>query len=433
VSGRRVQAVIVAVGSEMLTATRSDTNSLYITGVLNGLGIDVAYKTVVGDDRDEIAAQLALALARHEVAILTGGLGPTDDDLTRDVVAAHLDLPLDEDPALVETIRARFASRGMAMPEVNRRQAQVPRGAAVLANPRGSAPGLLLEHDGRVIALLPGPPREMQPMLNGPVRERLEAFAAGVRLLRRVLRVCGRAESRVEELIQATCRRWVTETPAIETTILATPGQIELHLSTRTDDERAGETALDHALDALASVLGPDLISRDGRSVEEVVGGLLTDRGWHIALAESCTGGLTTSRLTDVPGSSAYVDRAIVAYSNQAKSDLLDVPEALVAAHGAVSEPVARAMAEGVRRRSHAEIGVGITGVAGPGGGSDAKPVGTVWIAVAGPPPAGTRAGECRFPGSREMVKLFASVTAIDLVRRWLIDAPWDVDWIRRA
>jgi nicotinamide-nucleotide amidase len=431
VSGRRVQAVIIAVGSEMLTATRSDTNSLFITGVLNGLGIDVAYKTVVGDDRAEIEAQLAHALGRHDVLILTGGLGPTDDDLTRDAVAAHLGLPLDEDAAIVEAIRARFRARGMAMPEVNRRQAQVPRGATVLANPRGSAPGLLIDHAGHILALLPGPPREMQPMMAGPVGERLQAFSAGVRLLRRVLRVGGRAESRVEELTQPIYREWLTAAPPIETTILAVPGQIEMHLSTRTDREAVGASALETAIEALAAVLGADLISRDGRSLEEVVGALLIERGWRIALAESCTGGLATSRLTDVPGSSAYVDRTVVVYSNQAKTDMLDVPPDLLAAHGAVSEPVARAMAEGVRGRSGAEIGVGITGVAGPGGGSEAKPVGTVWIAVAGP--GGTRAAECRFPGGRDMVKLFGSSTAIDLVRRWLVGAPWDLDWIRRA
>jgi nicotinamide-nucleotide amidase len=433
VSGRRVQAVIIAVGSEMLTPERSDTNSLFITSVLNDLGIGVAYKTIVGDDRREIDAQLGLALSRHPVVILTGGLGPTDDDLTRDVVAAHLGLPVEEDAAIVETIRTRFAARGMAMPEVNRRQAQVPRGATVLANPRGSAPGLLIEHDGRVVALLPGPPRELQPMMSTLVRDRLAEVAGGIRLLRRLLKVCGRSESRLEEVIQPTYSRWLAQTPAIETTILATPGHIELHLSTQTDDDRAGTAAIDRATDALAALLGPDLISRDGRSIEQVVGAMLIDRGFHIALAESCTGGLATSRLTDVPGSSSYVDRAVVAYSNEAKMDLLGVPGEVLSSEGAVSEPVARLMAEGVRRRSGADIGVGITGVAGPGGGSDVKPVGTVWIAVAGPAPGGTRAAECRFPGGRELIKTFGAVTALDLVRRWLIDAPWDLDWIRRT
>jgi nicotinamide-nucleotide amidase len=429
-----LKAVVVAVGSEMLTPTRTDTNSLFVTEVLNGLGIDVAYKAIVGDDREELTDILSRALDRHRVLVLTGGLGPTDDDLTREVVASHLGLPLDEDPAIVESIRARFAARGLAMPEGNRRQAMVPRGARVLENPRGSAPGLLIEAGDRLIALLPGPPREMRPMMSGAVRDHLAALAGDHRLLRRALRITGRSESRVDEWVQPLYRAWLASQPRIDTTILASPGFVELHLSTQVADESAGASALDHAVGELADALGPDVVSTDGTSLEETLGTMLRARAWRIAFAESCTGGLATSRLTDVPGSSDYVDRSWVVYSNDAKRDLLGVPEAMLAQHGAVSEPVATALAEGALARAPAQVAVAITGIAGPGGGSEAKPVGMVWIAVALSEPRETRAALCRFLGGRDMVKTFAAVTALDLVRRRMLGAPWDIDWIwRRA
>ncbi|MGE3276059.1 MAG: competence/damage-inducible protein A [Vicinamibacterales bacterium] len=424
------RAAILAVGSELLTPSRVDTNSLHITAVLNELGIDVVYKGVVGDDRTELARQVRAALEAVDLLLLTGGLGPTDDDVTREVVAAVLGRPLHEDAAILARIEKRFESRGWRMPAVNRRQAQVPEGAVVLANPNGTAPGLWLEHEGRGIALLPGPPREMQPMLAGLVEARLTASAGRTRLRRRVLKIVGRTESRVEELTQPVYSTWLTATPPIETTILAAPGLIELHLSARGEDLAELEAALERAVGQIAAVMGADLFSRDGQSLEEVVGELLRARGWHIGLAESCTGGLATSRLTDVPGSSEYVERSVVVYSNAAKEELLGVPAALIAANGAVSEPVASAMAEGIRRVARTEVGVGITGIAGPGGGSEEKPVGTVCIAVAAE--AGSRVRTFRFPGNRELVKAFSALTAIDMVRRLLLDAAADPDWVRR-
>jgi nicotinamide-nucleotide amidase len=310
----------------------------------------------------------------------------------------------------------------------------VPRGAQVLENPRGSAPGLLIEAGDRVIAMLPGPPREMRPMMSGAVRDRLVAHAGGRRLLRRALRVTGRSESRVDERVHPLYRAWLGWQPRIDTTILASPGFVELHLSTQVDDEPAGAGALDRAVGELSDALGPDVVSPDGASLEQALGSLLRARAWRIALAESCTGGLATSRLTDVPGSSDYVDRSWVVYSNDAKRDLLGVPEAMLAQHGAVSEPVAMALADGALARTQAQVAVAITGIAGPGGGSEQKPVGMVWIAVALSEPRETRTALCRFLGGREMVKTFAAVTALDLVRRRLLDAPWDIDWIwRRA
>jgi nicotinamide-nucleotide amidase len=424
----RLTAAILAVGSELLTPHKTDTNSLYLTEVLNDLGIAVAFKAIVGDNRAELTAHVAHALARHRVLILTGGLGPTDDDLTREVVAAHLGLVLEEDPAIVDAMERRFASRGWKMPAVNRRQAMVPRGAAVLDNPHGTAPGLWIEHGGpasaeaavgkRIVVLLPGPPREMKPMMDGEVRQRLGAIAGATRLHRRLVRVAGKGESAVEEIVQPIYSQWLAHSPMIETTILAGLGQVELHLVTQAEDGASASAALNDAVSELVAALGADLVSTDGAVLEAVTGDLLSARGWWVAFAESCTGGLATSRMTDVPGSSAYVERSIVAYSNRAKSELLDVPEALIAEHGAVSEPVALAMAAGIRKRTGVNVGVGITGIAGPGGGTEQKPVGTVCIAVdAGDP----RVRTFRFPGGREMVKALSATWAIDMLRRYLI------------
>jgi nicotinamide-nucleotide amidase len=413
-----IDAAIIAVGSELLTPHKIDTNSLFITQVLNDLGIAVAYKAIVGDNRADLSGHVAHALARHQVLILTGGLGPTDDDLTRDVVAAHLGLTMDEDPAIVAAIERRFAARGWQMPAVNRRQALVPRGATVLANPNGTAPGLWLEHGGVAIALLPGPPREMKPMMDGEVRTRLAPRAGGVRLHRRLIRVSGRGESAVEEMVQPIYSAWLHQSPPIETTILAGLGQVELHLLTKRSDPGRAGAALDAAVNQITQVMGPDIVSLDGRELEAVVGDLLRERSWHVSLAESCTGGLVTSRLTDIPGSSDYVERSVVAYSNRSKIELLGVDEAVIAQHGAVSEPVAVAMATGIRDRAGVDVGVAVTGIAGPGGGSEQKPVGTVCIAVAG---RETRVRTFRFPGGREMVKALSANTAIDMLRRVLL------------
>ena len=422
VTGRRhLDAAIIAVGSELLTPEKTDTNSLYITQVLNELGIAVAFKSIVGDNRLELQAHIAHALSRHRVLILTGGLGPTDDDLTREVVAAHLNLPLDEDAAIVDGIEKRFAARGWKMPAVNRRQAQVPRGATVLANPNGTAPGLWIEDGDAVIALVPGPPREMKPMIAGEVRSRLQLLAGQVRLHKRMIRVSGKGESAVEEIVQPIYSQWTKEQPPIETTVLASLGQVELHLSLQSPGADAATARLDRAVSELSAALGKDVVSTTGESLEAVVGQMLKSRGWWVAFAESCTGGLATSRLTDVPGSSEYVERSVVAYSNRAKIELLDVPEQLIKDHGAVSEPVAQAMAEGIRTRAGVNVGVGITGIAGPGGGTEQKPVGTVCIAVAG---AGRAAvvRSFRFPGDREVVKGMSANWGIDMLRRYLLE-----------
>jgi nicotinamide-nucleotide amidase len=412
-------AEIIAVGSELLGLARVETNSLALAERLGWLGIELRAKSVVCDSRREVAAHLREALARVDLVILTGGLGPTDDDVTRDAVADALGRSLHEDATIVEKIERRFARRGLQMPAVNRRQALVLQGAVVLDNPNGTAPGQLVEHDGRVVVLLPGPPRELRPMMQALAEGPLASGIGGERLFSTALFVTGRTESHVEEATQPIYSAWLNASPPIETTILASPGQVELHFVTRSPDPDAAERALTRARDEILSVLGADVFSTDGRSMEQIVGGLLLERGLTISAAESCTGGLLMSRLTDVPGSSAYVLGGVVVYSNDLKVDLATVTPSLIEAHGAVSEPVAVALAEGVRARTGSSIGIGITGIAGPTGGTPQKPVGMVCAAIV-TPDGEARVRTALLVGDRRMVKFQATQLALDMVRRSL-------------
>ncbi len=417
----RSSAVIVAVGSELLTPHKIDTNSLFLTERLNGVGFAVIQKLVVGDDPSGLSRALGYALRLADVVIVTGGLGPTADDVTRDVVAELLGAPLEESPAIVEAIRARFTARGLEMPEINRRQAAVPRGAQILENPRGTAPGLWLSAGEACLALLPGPPRELRPMFERLVQDRLAPVSDGRRVERRMIRTTGRTESHIDELARPIYEPLAARQPPVETTILASLGQIDLHLSTVGPEPEAGARVLDAAVADLAGVLGNSVVSTDGRSLPEVVGELLRRRGARVALAESCTGGLIASRLTDVPGSSAYVHGGWVLYSNEAKV-ALGVSRELIESHGAVSEPVAEAMAVAARDAANVEFGLAVTGIAGPGGATPSKPVGTVCLALAGTagPP---RVRRVQLPGDRERVKFQASQAGLDLLRRALLRA----------
>ena len=425
-----MRACILAIGSEMLTPFRVDTNSLIVTDRLNAIGYDVRLKAVVADDVDELTLVLEGALAWADLIVVTGGLGPTEDDITREAVARVLGAPMDVDESIVDRIRERFAKRGMTMPDINRRQAMVPRGASVLPNPNGTAPGLWVERGHTAIVLLPGPPREMTPMLESVVRERLAPKTAGSGLFRRVLKITGRAESDVDAQVQPVYAKWVAQAVPISTTILAVLGQIELHLTAHASSQAVADVALESAVQELQEVLGPALYSTDGRSLEAVVGGLLRERHLTIAVAESCTGGLLASRLTDVPGSSDYVDRGVVCYSNRSKTELADVPEALMIEHGAVSEPVAQAMAEGIRARAGTNVGIGVTGIAGPGGGTPEKPVGTVAIAVV--VDSDMRVRTFQFIGPRDMVKFQAAQSALNMTRLLVTRVQGQREWAER-
>ncbi len=406
-----MKAEIIAVGSELLTPDRVDTNSLFVTEELNKLGIEVLRKTIVGDNRELLAEAFRDALNRVPVVITSGGLGPTEDDLTRETVAELLGRRLQRNDEVVRAIEARFRSFKRDMPAVNLRQAMVPEGAEVLENPRGTAPGLWIEDKGRMVALLPGPPRELKPLFLEQVLPRLRRHVSGVRMFHRELRVTGLGESHVEERIRPIYTRY----PHVNTTILAAPGEVQIHLRIWTEDATQAETSLDEIVRSFELALGDRIFAHKDVPLEDVVAELLTTNRATISTAESCTGGLLAERLTRIPGSSTYFLGGVVSYSNERKTVWTEVPAELIASKGAVSAEVAVALAEGIRRSVGSTFGVGITGIAGPGGGSEEKPVGTVHIALA--TPTGTKERLVHLPGDREMIRFHASQLALDMVR----------------
>lgn len=407
-----MDAEIIAVGSELLTPDRVDTNSLFLTEKLNALGIEVRLKTVVGDDRQCLTAVVRSALVRSRLIILTGGLGPTEDDINREVVAEVLGRNLREVLEIRRSVEERFARLGRPMPENNLRQALVPEGGEWLKNNHGTAPGIWVEHDGKTIILLPGPPRELEPMFEDQCKPRLERVAPRQRILMRIYKVVGLAESEVDRRIAGIYKAY--QNPV--TTILTTPGAIEVHLRGRAASEEEAEAIVAELGDKIELTLGDHVFSTRGESMEEVVGMYLVMRQKTVAVAESCTGGLLSERLTRVPGSSNFFVGGVVCYSNDLKTRLASVPAKLIEDNGAVSKPVAQALAEGIRTRTGASLGVGITGIAGPTGGTPDKPIGLVYVALADD--RGTQVREFRFPGGRERIRLWASQAALEMIRR---------------
>jgi len=406
-----MKAEIIAVGSELLTPDRLDTNSLFLTEELNKLGIEVVRKSVVGDHRDTLSAAFQEALERVELVIASGGLGPTEDDLTRETVAELLGRKLQLNDAILRYIQGRFRQLGREMPPVNVRQAMVPEGAEALENPRGSAPGLWIEDSGRTIALLPGPPRELKPMFLEQILPRLERRGSRIRMFHRELRVAGMGESALEQRIKPIYTRYAD----VNTTILAAPGEIQIHLRLWTDDAALAQKTLDEISRSFELALTDRIFSQDGSSLEEVVANILTMNNATISAAESCTGGLLAQRLTSIAGSSSYFLGGVVCYSNELKTAWADVPPEILKSKGAVSSEVAMALADGIRRRVGSTLGVGITGIAGPGGGSEEKPVGTVHVAIAHA--GGVKERGVRFPGDREAIRWHAAQLALDMVR----------------
>ena len=415
-----MNAEIIAIGSELLTPFRQDTNSLHLTAKLNELGVEVEFKTVVGDRRADLISAARIAFARVDIVVFMGGLGPTEDDLTREAVAGSLGLELKRDPEIVAGLFAFFSSRKVKMPENNLKQADVIAGAEVLRNPRGTAPGQFLEADyqGRrkIVMLLPGPPREILPMFDEQCMPRLRKLVPPQHIATRVLKLAmigeGDADRRAAPIY--------TQHPQVQTTILAnTGGEIQFHL-------RSQAATLEEAqknVDAVASLLEDEfdhiIFSTHGESLEQIVGYYLQMHGLTLAAAESCTGGMLAQRITSIPGSSRYFLGGAVVYDNSLKSVLADVPPLLIAEHGAVSREVATALAEGIRKRCNSSIGIGITGIAGPGGGTEQKPVGLVFHAVSDG--QSTEVVERRFPGDRDRVRFWASQQALDMVRRKLM------------
>jgi nicotinamide-nucleotide amidase len=411
-----MNAAILAIGSELLGTDRLDTNSLRLTAALERHGVGLVGKAVVGDSVREIETAVRGWRDRVDLLLLSGGLGPTTDDLTRDSVARALGVGLARHPEVVADIEAKFARLGIQMPEVNLRQAEILEGAEVLANRRGTAPGQRLESAGCTIFLIPGVPDELDGMIEDHLAPWLERRGGGVRRESRTLRVACVPESEVEQRLEPAYREF--DRRAI--TVLASPGDIRIRIfAAGSESER--QAALERMSDRIAELVGIALYSRrEDEPLEAVVGEMLRRRGATLATAESCTGGRIAARLTGVAGSSDSFLGGVVTYSDRAKRELLGVARDLLEAHGAVSEPVAREMAEGVRRRFASDYGIGVTGIAGPGGGTDDKPVGLVHLAVSGP--SGETDHRHRvFPGSRHRVQRFAAQLGLEMLRRRLL------------
>ncbi len=406
-----MDAEIIAVGSEMLTPQRVDTNSLYLTARLNTLGVEVVAKLVMGDDRARLSEAIRAALTRSDILILTGGLGPTEDDITRDAVAAALGREQEFRQEISDGIAERFHRRGRTMAEINKRQAYVLAGAEVLPNPNGTAPGQWVEADGRVVMLLPGPPNEMKPMFDGACVPRLERLLPPLVIRTRVFRIAGMPESDVDAKVAPVYTRYTNPV----TTILAAAGDIQLHFRARCETAEEAEHLLDEVTAQIEPLLGDRLYSRNGDPIEVVVGSRLRERGETLAVAESCTGGMVAERITSVPGSSDYFLGGFLVYTDRMKTSLLGVAPELLQEHTAVSRQAAEAMAEGARIRTGATWAVSVTGVAGPATPNDPAPVGTVIYGVAGPD--GCRSHASQFNADRERVRTFATQTALDLLR----------------
>lgn len=411
-----MNAEIIAVGSELLTPRRTDTNSLYLTDQLNALGIEVIAKCVVGDDRDRLAAAVRDAAARAEIVITTGGLGPTEDDITRDAVAQAIGRKLIYREELVEAIEARFRVMRRKMSESNRRQAHIIEGSEAMENERGTAPGLWVSNgNGRVIVLLPGPPIELEYVFRTGCLPRFERLAPRQAITTRIYRVTGLPESTLDERISPIYGKYSNPV----TTVLAAPGDIQLHLRARCESQEEAEALLDEVGSQIEEVLGDRIYSTDGADMETTVGKMLREREASVAVAESCTGGTLGARLTAVPGSSDYFVGGFLTYNDRMKQELLGVPRALLLEHTAASEAVAAAMAHGARARTGATYALSITGIAGPGGGTEETPAGTVFVGLASGKGTTTRA--IRFPGDRDRVRSLATQSALDLLRRELL------------
>ena len=411
------RAAIIAIGSEMLGPLRRDTNSLWLSERLENAGYTVVRKSIVGDDPDEISRELSCAASAAAWIFTTGGLGPTADDLTVAAVARWAGRSLRRDGEFVAAMRRRWERRGIPMPTVNEKQADFIEGARVLKNPRGTAPGFWLDHDGVRVVILPGVPSEMREIFEQSIEPELAGDGAAT-TRRRVLRIAGMAESAVEELVAPLYGKWSSH----PVTILASPGEVELHLAARGDPAEA--EARVSAMEAdFEEVLGHRIHGRGNDGLAATVGRLLAEKGKTLALAESCTGGLVSTLLTDVPGSSAYYLGGVVSYADSAKQDLLDVDPRTIREHGAVSEEAAREMARGARSRFDSDLAAGITGIAGPDGGSEEKPVGTVYFALV--ERGGREVAKKRlYGGDRSTVRRASAMFALELIRRFLAGAP---------
>ncbi len=410
-----LSAEIIAVGSELLTPEKTDTNGLWLTEKLMDIGVEVKLKTIVGDDEPRLEETIRDAMTRSDIVITTGGLGPTEDDVTRQVSARAAGRELKYHLELETHLRERFRHWGREMPEINKRQAFVIDGADVLPNPHGSAVGMMLKDAGKFLVVLPGPPREMRPMFEDHVLESLRSVAGNISVARRVLRVSGMGESALDELIAPIYKAY----PTVQTSILFNRTEVEIHLSAAAKSKAEAASAIDILAKKLAAPLGAALFAENGETMEEVVGNLLKSRKETLSVAESCTGGLIAMRLTDIAGSSGYFLEGAVTYSNEAKKRTLGVPAETLESFGAVSSQTAEAMAAGMCERTGSDYSIAVTGIAGPDGGTADKPVGTVFIGYADE--QRTKSLKLRLPGDRELIRWRSSQAALDYLRRQIM------------
>ncbi len=413
-----MKAEIIAVGSEMLTPQRLDTNSLYLTAELNNLGVEVITKCVVGDDRDLLAAMVRLALARCEIVILSGGLGPTEDDVTRDAVAVALDRRQQYHPEIADALELRFRQAGRRMAENNRRQALIIEGAEILPNDRGTAPGQWIDQSDTSIMLLPGPPHELKAMFERQCLPRLgrKVPKRAIRML--TLRIAGMGEGDLDQLISPVYKLY--ENPV--TTVLAAAGDLQVHFRAQCPTEAEAEALLQEVALRVEPLLGDRIYSRNGDPLEVVTGELLRKQKATLAVAESSTGGMLGERVTSAPRSSDYFQGGFITYTNRMKVELLGVNPDLLEAFGAVSKETAEAMAVNARRRTNSTYAVSITGLAGPPHPDDAVPVGTMFIGVADG--VGCSVFTRKFLGDRSRIRQFACQHALDLLRRRVAGLP---------
>lgn len=412
-------AEIIAVGSEMLTPFRQDTNSLALTAELNRLGVEVAFKTILGDSLSQLTGVAKIALSRADIVLFSGGLGPTEDDLTREAVAAALCVGMKRDEAVVEALKQRFLKRGIAIREINFKQGDVIEGAELLPNSNGTAPGqwIATEYEGkpRYIVLLPGPPKELTALFAEQVRLRLARVVPQQHIATGQLRMAVVAESEVDARTSPIYGAYTD----VSTTILSTQGEIQLHFLCAKPTLDEAQERVDEVLARCRLEMIDFVFSAQGESLEQVVLRMLDMKSLTLATAESCTGGLIAQRLTSVPGSSRSFLGGAVVYADGMKTAFAGVPKELIQQHGAVSEQVASALAEGIRRRTGADISIGVTGIAGPGGATPSKPIGRVYLALSDA--AGTETRELNLMGDRERVRWFASQHALVMLRHRLV------------
>jgi nicotinamide-nucleotide amidase len=414
-----MQAEIISIGTELTLGQIIDTNAVYLSQQLYKLGYDVCYRVTVADRELRIMETLRMALSRSGLVVVCGGLGPTKDDLTRAAVAKATDAPLEFHSELLEIITNYFkrVRPGITMPENNRLQAYVPKGSVYFVNQWGTAPGFLLEVAQKILVVLPGPPRELQPMWEEQVIAELKKRTKSKTVIKyRVLKVVGMSESAIDEKI----KDFMKPDSNPEVGLMAEPGEIAIRLTARGESELKTNAIIAPVEQQIRSRLGENVFGTDNDSLESVVGNLLRGKKMRISVAESCTGGLIAHRITNISGSSDYFERGVVVYSNQAKRDLLKVPMETIEKYGAVSEPTALAMVKGLLKRSRTDVGIAVTGIAGPTGGTPEKPIGLVYIAIADK----NNYQSCKkynFLGERELIKWRTSQEALDILRRYLI------------